>query len=62
MKENYLVSLTNFDERDPITSFINLDDHLAAFFKQERKTNYKSGIVDPLGVFDFPPNLHQSIK
>ena len=51
-KWQYLESLTNYDERDPFTSFTNKDDWIGSYFKQERKSNYKPGLEPAMGVFD----------
>ena len=61
-KHGYLDALTKYDERDPTTSFIEKEDHISAYFKQERKSNYKPGMVDALGIFDDFRNFHQFYK
>lgn len=48
-----------YDIRDPYVSDILQNDPVLSYFKYERKTNYKPGMYDSLGLFENRSNFTQ---
>lgn len=42
----------HFDVSDPYCELINSGDNLTPYFKGSRKSNFKSGFVNTLGLFE----------
>jgi len=51
-KSNGYISRFKYTQEDPLKYHIMKGDNIISYYKFERKSNYKSGIYDSLGLFE----------